>query len=246
MATICCKEMQFSEVHAVLFDKDGTLANAEDFLRSLGQRRSRLIDAQVPGVQEPLLMAFGLEGDRLNPTGLLAVGTRRENEIAAAAYVAETGRGWLESLELVQNSFQEADKYMQRKADYTPLLNDALELLHKLQTAGIKLGIVSSDTPQNLEDFVQRYSLEPYFSVLVGATDYLEKPDPRLLQQACAALNVAPENTLVIGDAPSDMRMGKAAGAMGCIGIVVNPKGSYTLKDADVVITRLKEVEVFP
>jgi len=28
-----------------------------------------------------------------DPTGLLAVGSRRETEIAAAAYIAETGRG---------------------------------------------------------------------------------------------------------------------------------------------------------
>ena len=68
-----------------LFDKDGTLEDSAAYLRNLGQKRSRLIDAQIPGTQDPLLMAFGIDRDCLDPTGLLAVGSRRENEIAAAA-----------------------------------------------------------------------------------------------------------------------------------------------------------------
>ncbi|HEY9844839.1 MAG TPA: hypothetical protein V6D03_01440, partial [Candidatus Caenarcaniphilales bacterium] len=72
MATFQCGPKVFQNIQAVLFDKDGTLADAESFLKSLGHKRSRLVDAQVPGVQEPLLMAFGLEGAQLNPAGLLA------------------------------------------------------------------------------------------------------------------------------------------------------------------------------
>jgi phosphoglycolate phosphatase len=51
---------------------------------------------------------FGIEGDTLDPTGLMAVGSRRENEIAAAAYIAETGRGWIESLAIARSAFEEA------------------------------------------------------------------------------------------------------------------------------------------
>ena len=91
MTLIQCGTTRFENIEAVIFDKDGTLANSQIFLRNLAQKRARLIDAQIPGVQEPLLMAFGVESDRLNPAGLMAVGTRLENEIAAAAYVAETG-----------------------------------------------------------------------------------------------------------------------------------------------------------
>ena len=68
--TLRCGDVIFQDIQAVIFDKDGTLADSMEFLRLLGQRRSRLLDAQVPGVQEPLLMAFGLERDRISANGL--------------------------------------------------------------------------------------------------------------------------------------------------------------------------------
>ena len=95
MVTIKCRGITFSNIEAVIFDKDGTLEDSEAFLRLLGIKRARLADAQIPGVGEPLQMAFGIEGGSIDPTGLLAVGSRRENEIVAAGYIAEAaGDGW--------------------------------------------------------------------------------------------------------------------------------------------------------
>lgn len=83
MTAIQCGDVRFANIQAIVFDKDGTLEDSEAYLRNLGQKRSRLIDAQIPGIGDPLLMAFGINGDTLDPTGLLAVGSRRETEIAA-------------------------------------------------------------------------------------------------------------------------------------------------------------------
>ncbi|MGL4621023.1 MAG: HAD family hydrolase, partial [Chroococcidiopsis sp.] len=43
MVTIQCKDKRFSNIQAIVFDKDGTLENSEEYLRNLGQKRSRLI-----------------------------------------------------------------------------------------------------------------------------------------------------------------------------------------------------------
>jgi phosphoglycolate phosphatase len=77
LVTLQVQDQTFKNIQAIIFDKDGTLANVESYLKSLGQKRARLVDAQVPGVQEPLLMAFGVESTYLNPMGLMAVGSRR-------------------------------------------------------------------------------------------------------------------------------------------------------------------------
>jgi phosphoglycolate phosphatase len=50
----------FSNIQAILFDKNGTLEDSEAYLRTLAQRGARMIDAQIPGIGEPLLMAFGV------------------------------------------------------------------------------------------------------------------------------------------------------------------------------------------
>lgn len=95
MATIKCKDIVFTNIQGILFDKNGTLENSEAYLRSLGQKAARIVDAQVPGIGEPLLMAFGINGDTLDPAGLISVASRRETEIATAAYIAETGKDGL-------------------------------------------------------------------------------------------------------------------------------------------------------
>jgi phosphoglycolate phosphatase len=240
MATIRCKGVTFPDIQAVLFDKDGTLANSEAFLRSLAQKRSRMIDAQFPGVQEPLLMAFGVDGDRLNPAGLMAVGTRQENEVAAAAYVAETGRDWVEALETVRSTFTDADQYMERKADHTPLIAGVLPLLQTLTDAGLRLGIVSSDSTENVRDFVEKYELMAYFQVQMGVGIF-SKPDPRLLQQACEGLGVTVGQTLVIGDSLADVLL--ARGAAGCIGFTGGWSRAFAL-ETNPVIHQFEEIEV--
>lgn len=246
MVVIQCGTVQFQNIQALIFDKDGTLANAQTYLRNLGQKRARLIDAQIPGVQEPLLMAFGLSGDQMNLAGLLAVGTRQENEIAAAAYVAETGRDWMEALTIVHFAFEEADRGFKRKADHTPLFEDGLKLLQILSTAGLKLGLLSSDTSNHVQDFVLRYELASYFQVQMGTDGGVSKPNPLLLQQACQTLEVSVESVLVVGDSAIDIELSRAAKAAGCIAVTWGGVPSAALSSADVVIDRYEHLQVIP
>lgn len=225
-----------------MFDKDGTLEDSEAYLRSLGQKRSRLIDAQIPGIGEPLLMAFGIQGDTLDPTGLLAVGSRSETEIAAAAYIAETGRGWLESLTIARRAFTEADQFIGTAP--SPLFVGSLEVLKYLNEAGIKLAILSAATTQRVQAFVQHHQLSNYVQVQMGVDRGPSKPDPALFLQACLALGVDPSATLMVGDSAGDMEMARGAEAAGCIGICWRRAKTVYLQSADVVINGLDEIQI--
>ncbi|MEO0407638.1 MAG: HAD-IA family hydrolase [Cyanobacteria bacterium P01_A01_bin.135] len=213
-------------VSAVLFDKDGTLADPTELLTRIGRQRARLIDAKVPGVQEPLLMAFGISADGLDPAGLMSVGSRWETEVAAAAYVAETGHGWREAIALVQDSFAQSERGWGRKADHTPLYADALPCLRRLHGAGLRLGIASADTPENLQDFVERYRLAPYFTTVLGSDRRLAKPEREFLTRACDDLGVTPSELLVIGDSASDFDLARQGPAAGCA--LVNRDGGVS------------------
>lgn len=243
MATLRCHELTLPNIEAVIFDKDGTLAHAEDYLRHLGQRRARLIDARIPGIQAPLLLAFGLENHCLAPAGLLAVGTRYENEIAAAAYIAETGRGWVESMAIARSAFQEADNSLPRKAEQTPLFEGARLLLQGLTEAGIKIAILSSDSTDNVKDFVQTYGLEPYVQLSLGVDQRPGKPDPGLLYLTCDRLHVSPTTTLMVGDSQADIDMAHAAG-IPCVGVTWGWSSPLSLQQADECITSFNQFQV--
>lgn len=243
MKTIKCRNVTFPNIEAVIFDKDGTLANSEKFLSNLGHKRSRLIDAQIPGVGDPLLMAFGFQENQLNPAGLMAVGSRRDNQIAAAAYVAETGRDWVDSLEIVASAFDEADRYIQNKAQQTPLFEGAVELLKSLSSVGLKIGVLSSDITENVRDFVRTYQLESYISLEMGVFAGLSKPDPKLFHQACEQLGVQPVNALMVGDSQADVEMARSAGAAGCVAVSWGWANAILPKNADVAISQFDEMQ---
>jgi phosphoglycolate phosphatase len=244
LATIRCKGTQFNNVRAILFDKDGTLANSEAFLRNLAQRRSRLIDAQIPGVQEPLLMAFGIEGDRIDPAGLTAVGTRQENEVAAAAYVAETGRGWVESLSIVRSAFSEADKHSLCKAEQTPPTEGAAQLLETLMVKGLKIAVLSADSTHQVEAFTKAYQFAPHIQIQLGVDGYRSKSDPVLLQRILSFLEVTPEEVVVVGDAATDVEVARNLGAIGFIGFTGGWSTAVSLSQADVQIEKFAQIEV--
>jgi phosphoglycolate phosphatase len=241
LVTIKCRNITFSNIQAILFDKNGTLEDSAVYLRSLGQKGARLIDAQIPGIGEPLLMAFGINSDYLDPAGLMSVASRRETEVAAAAYIAETGRGWFESLKIARQALAEADQYVSQTP--APLFPGSLALLQSLSTTELKLGILSAATTQEVQEFVAFHQLSNYIQLQMGVDEGPSKPDPILFLQACQALGVAPGATLMVGDSVGDMQMAKNAQAAGCIGITWIGKSDH-VQGADVVINRLDEIEI--
>ncbi len=242
LAIIQCRSIRFSNVQAIVFDKDGTLEDSQVYLRTLGQKRSRLLDAQFPGIGEPLLMAFGINGDTLDPTGLLAVASRHETEIAAAAYVAETGRSWLESLSIARQVFEEADRSIGTAP--SPLFVGSLEVLKYLSQAGLKLGILSAAKTERVKAFVTSHELSDYIQLQMGVDLGPSKPDPALFLQACQTLGVEPGNTLMVGDSAADIEMARNAGAAGCIGICWGTAVAAHLEAADVAIAQLDEIQI--
>jgi len=241
LVTIKCQNTAFSRIEAILFDKNGTLEDSEAYLRTLGQKAARMIDAQIPGIGEPLLMAFGINGDFLDPAGLISVASRRETEIAAAAYIAETGRGWFESLKIARQAIDEADQYVSKTP--SPLFVGSLEVLKSLSVAGLKLGILSAATTEEVQTFVRTHQLSNYLQLEKGVDDGPSKPDPILFLEACQALGVAPGATLMIGDSVGDMQMARDAKAAGCIGITWIGRAD-NVKGADVVINQLDQIQV--
>jgi phosphoglycolate phosphatase len=80
----------------------------------------------------------------------------------------------------------------------------------------------------------------------MGVDSGLTKPDPALFLQACQALEVKPQTTLMVGDSQGDIEMARKAGAAGVIGICWgNPEVAY-LETADVAIAQLEQIQIQP
>ena len=248
MVTVQCASVQFTNLRAVLFDKDGTRANIGGLLGWLGDRRAEAVNNRVPGTGSLLRQAFGFygAGDRASVDfrGALAVASRFENEVSAATFIAAQGYGWSEALAIAQEAFREVDRDMGTKAPLTPPFPEARGCLERLGAAGLKLGIVSADGPQFVTEFVEFYGLRSLCPVALGSTSDCLKPQAELLYRACDELHVKPSEVLVIGDASSDVALARNGGSAG----VAILRRERSLRDhdfgADAYLETLDDVQV--
>lgn len=243
MISVRCGAQLFPQIEAILFDKDGTLANVQHFLTHLSQQRAAAVEQQSAGAGPLLLRAFGLGGEGLDPAGLMAVGTRGDNQMAAAVCLAMTGVAWASALALARTAFEVADRALPLKAGLTPPFSGIVPLLQRLTAAGLKLGIVSSDSTANVQDFVHHYNLQAYLAVQLGHEGGASKPDPAGFLLACDKLGSSPAHTLMVGDSLVDIQMGDRAQAAGCVGVVWGWPAVPNLAGASVVLTHPEQIQ---
>jgi phosphoglycolate phosphatase len=63
---------------------------------------------------------------------------------------------------------------------------------------------------------LERFGLLPYFDHVQGTDGFPAKPEPDVILASLKALGAAPEDCLLVGDAPADMEAGRRAGVKTC------------------------------
>lgn len=111
-----------------------------------------------------------------------------------------------------------------------------LELLAKLKSENIKVGLASSS--KNARIVLAQLGISEEFEVIVDGTMITNtKPHPEIFLKTASLLNTPPARCLVIEDAAAGVAAAKAAG-MGCIGIGNN----LILNQADLVVGNMAEL----
>lgn len=85
------------------------------------------------------------------------------------------------------------------------------ETLERLRAYGVRVGIVTRNCRAGVQSVFSRHPL--HHEVLLTRDDVVRvKPDPEHLHEALEALEVAPDNALMVGDHITDIEVGHAAG----------------------------------
>lgn len=91
------------------------------------------------------------------------------------------------------------------------------ETMHRLHQQGYVLTVASSRSSASLNDFLHEMGIATYVSYVVGADDVTHaKPDPEPVMKTLMALDILASETLVVGDMPVDIMMGRCAGTRTC------------------------------
>jgi 2-phosphoglycolate phosphatase len=195
-----------SHIRAMLFDLDGTLLDsAPDLVGALNRvRRSE----NLPPLDVAEMQRFASRG----AAGLLKAGMPATDEATFESW----RQRFLEHYAL--NSYRESRLY-----DGIP------ELLEFLVEAGIRWGIVTNKFESLTLPIIEAAKLgESLGCVVCGDTLNESKPHPAPVILACGMVDVAPADTLFVGDDIRDIQAGRAAGTL--TAAVYYGYGSYELE----------------
>ena len=105
--------------------------------------------------------------------------------------------------------------YRNNLLDKATLFPGIPRLLQKLRASGKRLAIVTAEEKALMEFNLVTLGLKDYFDILVSRDDVLKpKPHPEGIRLALRTMRTNPEESMIIGDAATDMLAGKDAGLL--------------------------------
>ena len=109
---------------------------------------------------------------------------------------------------LVDEALADFKSYYQAHIDvHTRPYPGIPELLSALNEAGVKLAVASNKFQEGAEYLIRRFFPGiPFVAILGNRPGYPLKPDPEIVQEILRQSDVAPEDALLVGDSPTDMR----------------------------------------
>jgi phosphoglycolate phosphatase len=247
MVWVRCGQQWVAGIDAIVFDKDGTLANSHPLLHHTALARAQACATATglgDALGQDLLTCFGVSPDRIDPDGLMAADTREANQQGAVEVLVNTGYPREQATALVADCFEAVDQPHGGKAVYTPPFEGTAAMLERLHRSPLKIGVLSSDSPAYVGEFLQHYGLLPWVDEWQGTgPEDLPKPDPSLLEQVCDRLGVSVARTLIVGDSWADLALVDRAQAAGFISVSA-PWGRPPVPSASLVLRQWDDLAV--
>ncbi|KEZ63806.1 HAD family hydrolase [Pseudomonas amygdali pv. tabaci str. ATCC 11528] len=105
-----------------------------------------------------------------------------------------------------------ADSYMAMDNVPSPLFEGVLESMQAFREDGYRLAVATGKARRGLDRVLQANGWGDYFDATRAADETASKPDPLMLNEIMAHCDVAPQRSLMIGDASFDLLMARNAG----------------------------------
>ncbi|MDH5483472.1 MAG: HAD family hydrolase [Candidatus Bathyarchaeota archaeon] len=180
-------------IKAVIFDLDGTLASFNiDY---------RMVRADV----RSLLMSRGLPASILSANESIFE-MLKKTEI----FLKNHGKKEKSIMEIRQKALAIAERYELEAAKTTSLLSGVIETLKALRKMNLKIGLCTINSEKSTNYILKRFKIAGFFDA-VTARDKVKyvKPNTEHLEATLMALEVNPNETVVVGDGGIDMKCAK-------------------------------------
>ncbi len=175
-----------------IWDMDGTIVDSRDVIQSAMVRSFERLGLTPPAYEET--------------RKTIGLGLHEACQILAPELSADRLNDLVEAYRL---------SFVEQRAEgngFSPLYENAHETIHRLANEGWLLAIATGKSRRGIDSFFEQHDLKHYFDTTWCADDGPGKPHPFMCEEAMKAVGAEPHQSLIIGDAVHDMRMGLNAG----------------------------------
>lgn len=210
------------QIQSVLFDMDGVLVDS--------------IPLHIQSWNE-VLLGEGLP-DFKNDLYFSALG--RTNLDMLTTYCRENQVVLTES-QIKNILVQKEVAFRKNISEHAHTTRGVTDWLDYFKYQGILCAVVSSSTMANIVHVLHSLQIADYFSAIISGINFpASKPDPRIFQNAAAALGVPAHLCLVVEDTPVGIQAAKNADMTCCAIATSYPR--HFLSDADLVLDFLADL----
>ncbi len=203
----------------IVFDKDGTLIDFNFMWASWITELARRLETTT---QHPLTdslyhaMGYDAERARVIAGAPLAVCSMKTLRDLTADVVWRSGFSRAQA-----EAFADAVWFVPDPVALARPVANLPHIFSTLHARGIRLAIATSDDRAPTQATLEALGVAQYIDALVCADDGLpNKPAPDMLLHICRTLDIAPAQTVMVGDAVADLEMGRNAGAACVIAVL--------------------------
>ena len=229
-------------IDLIVFDKDGTLIEFHLMWGGwVNELARRLEDATRLPLRDGLYELLGVdqESGMVLAHGLMAATPMRRIREVVEGYVSDAGAGPAAAAAAVERAWHAPDPVALAQP-----VTDLHGLLVRLRGRVPIFAVATSDDRGPTERTLAALGVDGEFAALSCADDGRPtKPAPDPVLFLCATLGVPADRTAVVGDAPADLRMARAAGAGRVIAVLTGVGDRSILEPlADIVLDSIGEL----
>ena len=200
---------------AVIFDMDGVLIDSEPI---------------HIGIEKQLFNKLGIEvSESVHRSYMGASNEFMYSDLRSRFKLSESVTELMERDELFRSDYF-------RRLDTIPANDGLISLLGQIKTAGLKLAVATSSSPEIANLLLNKCGIASFFDAIVTTTEAgKSKPSPDVYLLAAQRIGISPEDCIVFEDSPNGLSAAKSAG-MFCVVIQSDAEIIKELSGADYLI----------
>ncbi|MDA3833179.1 MAG: HAD family hydrolase, partial [Spirochaetales bacterium] len=233
----------------IIFDKDGTLFDYYSvwgpvFRRHVDRILAEFDRSHDEELRTGLLRLLGISEKGINSDGLIFRHNGASMLMRLFIFSRYNRISYRRLVRLLTQGYYDSKEHLTESLQNSGYSNSLLPLFTALKNSGYTVGVATSDNAESTRVCLDYFGITEYVDMISTFDDHFKKkPNPQSFHAFCQKFCLKPDEVVMVGDAPVDMKYGRRGGAGYVIGVMTGSGDHKRLsKSADVLYPTVFEL----